>query len=90
MASNRKNPKGASAARPRSYSELYRNSREGVAAPQSTSEKPTTVNVSSSPISRNEPLDLRHEYAYVMDDIRRLGLITGVLIAIMVVASFFI
>lgn len=90
MASNRKNPKGASAARPRSYSELYRNSREGVATPQPTNEKQTTASVSSTPIIRNEAPDLKHEYAYVMDDLRRLGIITGVLIAIMVVASFFI
>lgn len=90
MASNRKSPKGASAARPRSYSELYRNSREGVAAPQPTNDKQAAASVASMPINRNDPVDLKHEYSYVMEDLRRLGLITGILVAVMIVASFFI
>lgn len=92
MANNRKTSKGASSGRPRSYSELYRNSREGAPKPPSVNNGQPAA--SATPVNRTEigpdASDWRADYGYVMDDLRRLSIISGVLIAVMIVASFFI
>jgi hypothetical protein len=38
----------------------------------------------------SEPVDLAKEYAYVIEDLKRIGMIAGALIAGLVVLSFFI
>jgi hypothetical protein len=88
MASNRKAAKGASAGSPRSYSDLYRNSRE--AATNSEPAKAGQPAASTMAVSRQTSIDWRGEYGHVLSDLRRLGLISGVLIVAMIIAGYFL
>lgn len=44
----------------------------------------------SSEPQKNEPVDLAEEYAYVIEDLQRIGIIAAVLIAGLVALSFII
>ena len=88
MASNRKAAKGASAGNPRSYSDLYRNSRDAA-----TSSEPTKAGQSAAStvaVNRQTSIDWRGEYGHVLTDLRRLGVISGVLVVAMIIASYFL
>jgi len=78
-----------SAGRPRSYSELYKNdttapSSIALATGAKVQEPRTTVSRSA------ETVDWKSEYAYVLNDLRMLGLVSISLLAIIVVVGFFI
>ncbi len=78
-----------SAGRPRSYSELYKNDK----TPPPPVVTTTGVNAQEprNPVSRSaEVVDWKGEYAYVLSDLRLLGLVSVSLLAIIVVAGFFI
>ncbi len=84
MAGNRKPSKGISSGRPRSYSDLYRNSRDGVSVTATENGETAGVGVSAS--TRN--INWGRDYGYVVDDLRRLGIVTGVLVIAMIVVGF--
>ncbi|MCX6049921.1 MAG: hypothetical protein NT075_32895 [Chloroflexi bacterium] len=79
------------AGRPRSYSDLYKNdnvvpaTQPGVATPA----KPATSRRYMAPKSP-EVTDWKSEYLYVMKDLRLLGIVSVSLIAIIIVAGFFV
>lgn len=86
MASNRKAGRGVSSGRPRSYSELYRNSKDAVGVSGVASA--TSSGPSATVASRQENINWRAEYSHVIDDLKRLGIITSVLVIAMIAASF--
>ena len=88
MASNRKAAKGASAGNPRSYSDLYRNSR--AAATSSEPAKAGQSAASTVAVNHQTSIDWRGEYGHVLTDLRRLGVISGVLVVAMIIASYFL
>ena len=79
------------AGRPRSYSDLYKNDKivpatqPGMAAVDKTA-APRRYMAPKSP----EAIDLKSEYLYVMKDLRLLGIVSVSLIAIIIVAGFFV
>jgi hypothetical protein len=70
-----------STGRPRNYRDLYKADPSATPAQPSA---PTTISASSV-----EKVDWAREYAYVGHDLRRLGLVSMVLLALIVVAGFF-
>ena len=78
-----------SSARPRSYSDLYKN--------DNTVSVPTTATaaVSRTPEPRyaaaksTETVDLKSQYAYVINDLRLLLIVSAVLVGIIFVAKLF-
>ena len=81
----------ASAGRPRSYSELYKNDNTAPSA------QPGVVSTGKTAESRRysapksvEAVDWSSEYMYVMKDLRLLGIVSAGLIAVIIVAAFFI
>ena len=78
-----------SAGRPRSYSELYKNDKTAPstvpAVTGAKAQEPRTLVSRSS-----EVVDWKSEYAYVLSDLRLLGIVSASLLAIIVVVGFFI
>jgi hypothetical protein len=76
---------------PRSYSNLYKNDNvapQTQAGPVSTN-KPTEARRYTATKSP-EAIDWKSQYTYVMSDLRLLGIVSVSLIAIIIVAGFFI
>ena len=88
MASNRKTGKGISSGRPRSYSELYRNSKDAAGTSGVASTASAVPGVGAA--TRQDNIDWHNEYGHVIDDLRRLGIITAVLVIAMLAASFIV
>lgn len=76
-----------SSASPRSYSELYKDDK--TRAPQVTNAPSKKVTV-QEPVAAAKTLDWREEYVHVVRDLRTLLLVSGVLFAIIIIASFFV
>lgn len=72
---------GASAARPRSYSELYKGDKTRTAQ---------VVTTATSATASPEVMNWREEYAYVVRDLRTLGLVSAVLFGAIIIVGFFI
>jgi len=80
--------KGRSAANPSNYSQLYKQSEQNVL--QSTATAPVaTVQTVVAPRT-SEQVDWKTEYGYVFKDLRYLGIVSGVLFAVIVVLGFFL
>jgi hypothetical protein len=73
--------RSVSAGRPRSYRDLYK--REG------GREAPQAAPVSALASVGGEEVHWGQEYAYVVADLRRLMVVSGVLLLLIVVAGFF-
>jgi hypothetical protein len=71
-----------SAARPRSYSELYRNDTTVAPTPAVATATPAVVQESA-------PVNWSQEYYYVAKDLRRLMLVSGTLFVLIIIAGFF-
>ncbi len=81
----------ASAGRPRSYSELYKNNNAAPAAqPGLVSTGKTAEPRRYSAPKSVEAVDWASEYKYVAKDLRLLGIVSVSLIAVIIVAAFFI
>jgi len=78
------------AGRPRSYSDLYKNDKVVPATQPGVLvvDKPTTQRRYTAPKSP-EVVDWKNEYFYVMKDLRLLGIVSLSLIAIIIIAGFF-
>ena len=87
MATEKKRPRRAkrSGGNPRSYSGIYKGSANQTVEPQS-------VEVAQPELGskRNQPIDWKREYAYVLKDLRLLSIVSVVLFAGIVAARFFI
>ncbi|MBX3014694.1 MAG: hypothetical protein KF832_24450 [Caldilineaceae bacterium] len=79
---------GLSTARPRNYSDLYRDdkTRPTIAGVATTPKASTT----STAVSTVSTADWQKEYAHVVSDLRMLLTVSGVLFAIIIIAGFFI
>lgn len=79
------------AGRPRSYSDLYKNDKVLPATQPGVLvvDKPTASRRYMAPKSP-EVIDLKSEYLYVTKDLRLLGIVSVSLIAIIIVAGFFV
>jgi hypothetical protein len=87
MATERKrnrSRRSASTARPRSYSELYKREQ----ATPNVTPAPTETTVIAP---RTAPtIDWQSEYAYVGQDLRKLLIVSTTLLALIVIAGFFV
>jgi hypothetical protein len=84
----RRRSSSVSSSRPRSYSDIYRGAAAG-ADPEKQISQP--IPSAAGGVGRGpESVDWKGEYAYVLNDLRNLLLITGVLFVAMVVIGFFI
>lgn len=91
--------KGASAGEPSNYSKLYKNSAAGAGAVPAAEKTPATAEkraktavASAAPAAGGvkDTVDWKGEYAYVLSDLRRLGLVTLGLVVAIVIAGFFL
>ena len=83
MATERKRARdrrSISTSRPRSYSQMYKKDAGG-GSPQPAAPTPAAVTTA-------ETVDWTHEYAYVAHDLRRLGIVSAILLAAIIVAGF--
>ncbi|MEZ4861902.1 MAG: hypothetical protein R3C14_11360 [Caldilineaceae bacterium] len=77
-----------SSARPRSYSELYKDDKSRTPVTPTT-KAPKAV--TTAPVNTPAKLEnWREEYDYVIRDLRTLTVVSGVLFAVIIVAGFFI
>ncbi len=78
---------GISSGRPRSYGEMYKNdtTRQQV-APVST----TNARAAAPVAATAETANWRSEYDYVLRDLRTLIIVSVILFAVIIIASFFI
>jgi len=81
---------GISSASPRSYSDLYKNDNTVSAPATQTASAAKATESRYAPAKSTEPVDWKGQYTYVMSDLRLLLLVSVVLVAIIVVAGFFI
>ena len=89
MTVNKPKPsKGRSAANPRNYSQLYKQSEQNVL--QSTAATPSVVIQPVAAPRTSEQVDWKTEYGYVFKDLRYLGIVSGVLFAAIIVLGFFL
>lgn len=78
-----------SSARPRNYSDFYKNDQSGATQPVAPgSNNPTPV--ASMTARGSNTVDWTKDYGYVAHDLRKLLLVSGVLFALILIASFFI
>lgn len=78
-----------SSARPRNYSDFYKNDQSGVTQPVATSSS-TPVPIATTIARGSNMVDWTKDYGYVAHDLRKLLLVSGVLFALILIASFFI
>lgn len=94
--SKNKNKSQASRGNPSNYSQMYKSAASGAAAPTAApikagaqSNRPLVVETPAARVKTSDDVDWGHEYAYVIGDLRRLGLVTlGLVVAIVVVGLF--
>lgn len=80
--------KSVSSARPRSYSDLYKDDK--TVTPQ-VSTTPTKKVATVQPVAAAvQPMNWREEYAHVVRDVRTLLLVSAVLFAIIIIIGFFV
>ncbi|MFN8486979.1 MAG: hypothetical protein U0350_05250 [Caldilineaceae bacterium] len=79
-----------STARPRSYSEMYKNDTTVPAQAVTVSTVAKASEVRYTPAKSAADIDWKEEYKYVMSDLRLLLIVSVVLIAIIILAGFFI
>lgn len=80
--------KSVSSARPRSYSELYKNDKSS--APQVYS-APAQKAVATYDVAAPAPaVNWREEYAHVVRDLRTLLIVSAALFAIIIISGFFV
>lgn len=92
MAPQNKKTKSKSSGSPRSYSEIYK-STAATAAPVAASTSAGAV--ASAPakdakLLGSDSVDWRGEYGYVLDDLKRLGLVTAIIAGAIIVVGFFV
>ena len=83
--------KSVSSAKPRSYSQLYKNDHTIPAASSAATiaveKKPATP---VADVQTDDRSNWKNEYAYVVQDMRMLTIVSVVLFALIIVAGFFI
>ncbi len=79
-----------STARPRSYSEMYKNDTTVPAQAATTAAVAKTSEARYAPAKSASEVDWKEEYRYVMSDLRMLLIVSVILIAIIILAGFFI
>ncbi|HRA67949.1 MAG TPA: hypothetical protein PL187_18105 [Caldilinea sp.] len=94
MAAPNKKTKSKSSGSPRSYSEIYKNSAAtaapiaGVSGSAAAAAAPAAVKDSAT--LGSDSVDWRGEYGYVVNDLKRLGLVTGIIAGGIIVVGFFV
>jgi hypothetical protein len=83
MANTRKTNRSATGGRPRSYSHLYKQSRQTLV---NVAEQTSSDTVSAP--SKRLQIDWSTEYGYIMSDLKRIGIVAGVLVVAMIVAGY--
>ena len=87
MASKKNSRKGsASGGTPRSYSHLYKDDRSGIPSTPATAKKATTA---AAPVQR-ESVNWQDEYSYVVRDLRQLGVVSVVILALIISIGLFL
>lgn len=92
MATERKRSRerrSISSARPRNYSDFYKNDQSGATQPTGATSA-SSAPVVASTARGSHAVDWTNDYAYVVHDLRKLLLVSGVLFALILIASFFI
>jgi len=103
MAAPNKKTKSKSSGSPRSYSEIYKNSAAtaapagapvaGAPATHSAGAAATvaaTATGKESATLGSDSVDWRGEYGYVLSDLKRLGLVTGIIAGAIIIVGFFV
>lgn len=92
MATERKRSRerrSISSARPRNYSDFYKNDQSGASEPTGANAASPTP-VAATTLRGSHAVDWTKDYGYVAHDLRKLLLVSGVLLALILIASFFI
>ncbi len=79
-----------STGRPRSYSELYKNEPTATVSPTGLTTGKRSNDSHVLVVKTPEVVDWKHQYGYVLSDLRRLLIVAVALIAIIVVVGFII
>lgn len=80
--------KGVSSARPRSYSDLYKNDKSSASQVYSA---PASKAVATREVAAPEQaVNWREEYAHVVRDLRTLLIVSAALFAIIIITGFFV
>lgn len=77
-----------SAARPRSYSDLYKADKTRTVSVVTTPNRKLATSTAAT--ASTESVNWREEYAYVVRDLRTLGIVSAALFGIIIIAGFFI
>lgn len=99
-----KKKQGTSAANPRSYSEIYKNSAAtATSQPAATAASNASANGGSKAVAEvrkadapvaalagSDTVDWKGEYGYVLDDLKYLGIVTASLVGAIIVAGIFL
>jgi len=80
--------KSVSSARPRSYSDLYKNDKSS--APQVYTAPAQKAGVTREVAAPASAVNWREEYAHVVRDLRTLLIVSGALFAIIIITGFFV
>lgn len=97
MAAPNKKTKSKSSGSPRSYSEIYKNSAAtAVPAASAPATAANTAAVTAAAPAKevqmlgSDSVDWKGEYGYVLDDLKRLGLVTAIIAGAIIVVGFFV
>lgn len=85
MASKKNRSKKLSSANPRNYSELYKDDKSTVTqSSTSTDEAVTKSTKAVDTVKGSDSVDWKHDYAYVVKDLRQLLIVSVVLFALVI------
>jgi hypothetical protein len=79
--------KGVSSARPRNYSDLYKNDKSSAPQAYATPAQNSATRESTAPA---QVVNWREEYAHVVRDLRTLLIVSAALFGIIIVTGFFV
>jgi hypothetical protein len=91
MATKKRNRrKNTSSASPRSYSQLYKDDSNLPSGAEASGEAENSTAVATSGSRGHDSVDWKSEYAYVVKDLRVLGIVSVVIFALMIGIGMFI
>jgi len=76
--------KNRTSANPRNYSELYKDDKSTVAKSTEKDEVATVSTSASDSAKSSDNIDWKHDYAYVVKDLRQLGIVSVVLFVLVI------
>jgi hypothetical protein len=85
MASKKNRKQKRSSANPRNYSELYKDDKSTVTQSDTTKDAAKTESTETADLGKgSDSVDWKHDYAYVVKDLRQLLIVSGVLFVLVI------